>query len=154
VRRDGYGIEGETPTQQVTIVPDGWLDFRYDRGGDGAERRMCLWLEVDRGTVGKKEFKSKAAAILAFYQSGAYSRRFGTNSLRIAFATTDGMTRVNQMRAWLRDALGKELMKPGVAERFVCTALPGEIDARTIFLVPIWYVPIDNTPAVSLLVTE
>jgi len=154
VRRNGYSREGETPTHHVTIVPDGWLDFRYDRGGDGAERRMCLWLEVDRGTVGKKEFKSKAAAILAFYQSGAYSRHFGTNSLRVAFATTDGMTRVNQMRAWLRDVLGKELEKPGITERFVCTALPAEIDPRSLFLTPTWHVPCDNAPAVSLLVTD
>ncbi len=154
VRRDGYGREGGTSTQHVTIVPDGWLDFRYDRGGDGAERRMCLWLEVDRGTVGKKEFKAKATAILAFYQSGAYARRFGTNSLRVAFATTDGTARANQMRAWLRDALGKELMKSGVAERFVCTALPGEIDPRTLFTSPTWYIPTDNAPPVSLLVTE
>jgi hypothetical protein len=154
VRRDGYSREGETPTQHVAIVPDGWLDFRYDRGGEGTERRMCLWLEVDRGTVGKKEFKSKAAAILAFYQSGAYARRFGTNSLRVAFATTDGMMRVNQMRAWLRDVLGKELAKPHIAERFICTMLPDEIDPRTLFLAPVWYVPFDNTSPVSLLVTE
>ena len=154
MRRDGYGSAGEAPTQHVTIVPDGWLDFRYDRGGERAERRMCFWLEVDRGTVGKKEFKSKATAILAFYQSGAYSRRFGTSSLRVAFATTDGILRVNQMRAWLRDALGKELAKPGMAERFVCTALPDEIDPRTLFLAPVWYIPIDNASPVSLLVTE
>ena len=154
LRRERFGRDGDPSTHQVTIVPDGWLDFRYDRGEERAERRMCLWLEVDRGTVGKKEFKSKATAILAFYQSGAYSQRFGTSSLRVAFATTDGILRVNQMCTWLRDALGKEFAKPGMAERFVCTALPDEIDPRTLFLTPVWYVPFNNTPSVSLLVTE
>jgi hypothetical protein len=154
LRRERFGRDGDPSTHQVTIVPDGWLDFRYDRGGAGSERRMCLWLEVDRGTIGKKEFKTKAAAIFAFYQSGAYSRRFGTNSLRVAFATTDGISRVNQMRAWLCDALGRELEKPGMAARFVCTALPDEIDPRSLFLTPVWYIPSDNTPPVSLLVTE
>ena len=115
---------------------------------------MCLWLEIDRGTVGKKEFKAKAVAILAFYQSGAYSQRFGTNSLRVAFATTAGTARVNQMRAWLRDALGKELMKPGVAERFVCTALQDEIDPRSLFLSPVCYIPTDHSLPVPLLAVD
>lgn len=154
LRRERPGRDGNASGQYVTIVPDGWLDFRYDRGSEGAERRMCLWLEVDRGTVGKKEFKTKAAAIFTFYQSGAYNKRFGTQSLRVAFATTDGVTRVKQMRAWLRDALANELEKPGMAERFVCAALPDEIDPRSLFLEPIWYVPLNDTPPVPLLVTE
>ncbi len=145
---------GDTSRQHVTIVPDGWLDFRYERGEERAERRMCFWLEIDRGTVGKKEFKTKVAAILAFYQSGAYSKRFGTNSLRVAFATTDGMTRVQQMRNWIRDVLAREQEKSGMKERFVCTALPDIIDPRTLFLAPVWYVPFDNTPPVSLLAIE
>jgi len=115
---------------------------------------MCIWLEVDRGTVGMKDFKEKAAALLSFYGSGAYQKRFGTTSLRVAFATTDGMTRVKQMRTWLSDVLTKRQEKPGMAERFVCTALPDEIDPHRLFLTPVWYVPFDNTPKVSLLVTE
>jgi hypothetical protein len=155
VKRDGYGRAGEAANQHVTIVPDGWLDFRYDRGGGGAEhRRMCLWLEVDRGTVGKREFKAKAAAILSFHQSGAYAGRFGTNSLRVVFATTSGMERVNQMRTWLRDALGRELEKPGMAERFVCAALPDEIDPRTLFTSPVWHLPTDFSPPVPLLAID
>lgn len=140
--------------KHISIVPDGWLDFRYDRGTGTQERRMCIWLEVDRGTVGMKDFKEKAIAILSFYKSGAYQKRFGTNSLRVAFATTDGMTRVKQMRTWLSDVLTKQQEKPGTAERFLCMALSDEIDPHALFLTPIWYVPFDNTPQVSLLATE
>jgi hypothetical protein len=140
--------------KHISIVPDGWLDFRYDRGMGTQERRMCIWLEVDRGTVGMKDFKEKAAAILSFYKSGAYQKRFGTNSLRVAFATTDGMTRVKQMRTWLCDVFAKQQEKSGMAQRFVCTALPDEIDPHRLFLTPVWYVPSDSTPPVSLLVTE
>jgi hypothetical protein len=148
-----YG-DGNQSAKHISIVPDGWLDFRYDRSTGIQERRMCIWLEVDRGTVGIKDFKEKASAILTFYKSGAYQKRFGTNSLRIAFATTDGMTRVKQMRTWLRDVFAKLQEKSGMAERFVCTALPDEIDPYTLFLTPVWYVPTDSTPPVSLLVTE
>lgn len=154
VRRERSSGDGNISVKHVSIVPDGWLDFRYDRGTGTQERRMCIWLEVDRGTVGMKVFKEKAAAILSFYKSGAYQKRFGTNSLRVAYATTDGMTRVKQMRTWLCDVLTKQQEKPGMAERFVCTALPDEIDPRTLFLTPIWYVPSDNTSQVSLLATE
>lgn len=101
-----------------------------------------------------KDFKEKATAILSFYKSGAYQKRFGTHSLRVAFATTDGMARVKQMRTWLCDVLTKQQEKPGIAERFVCTALPDEIDPRTLFLTPVWYVPFDNTLQVSLLATK
>lgn len=141
-------------TKHVSIVPDGWLDFHYDRGIDVPERRMCIWLEVDRGTVGMKDFKAKAAAILAFYKSGAYQRRFGTGSLRVAFATTDGTMRVRQMRTWLHDVIAKQQDKPVTAERFVCTVLPVDIDPHTLFLTPVWYIPFDDTLPVSLLITE
>jgi Replication-relaxation len=154
VGRERLSGDGNASAKYISIVPDGWLDFRYDRGTGTQERRMCIWLEVDRGTVGMKDFKEKATAILTFYKSGAYQKRFGTNSLRVAFATTDGMTRVKQMRTWLRDVLGKEPAKPHIAERFICTMLPDEIDPRTLFLAPVWYVPFDNTSPVSLLVTE
>ena len=141
-------------TKHVSIVPDGWLDFRYDRGEREPERRMCIWLEIDRGTVGMKDFKEKVAAIVEFYTSGAYQARFGTNSLRVAFATSGSSVRVKQMRTWLCDVLTKQPAKSGIADRFLCTVLPSEIDPRTLFLAPIWYLPFDNTPPVSLLVTE
>jgi len=147
------GKEGSTTMMYTTIVPDGWLDFRYDRGKEAQKRKMCIWLEVDRGTVGMKDFKEKAAAILAYYRSGAYQQRFGTSSLRVAFATTDGTARVRQMRAWLRDVITKQQEIAGMTERFVCTALPTEIDPRTLFLTPVWYAPFDDTPPVSLLIT-
>jgi hypothetical protein len=154
VWRERLSGDGSLSAKQLSIVPDGWLDFRYNGGTGTQERRMCIWLEVDRGTVGMKDFKEKATAILTFYKSGAYQKRFGTNSLRIAFATTNGMTRVKQMRTWLSDVLTKQQEKSGMAERFVCTALPDEIDSQRLFLTPVWYVPFDNTPKVSLLVTE
>jgi Replication-relaxation len=154
VEQERSGREANTLVKHISIVPDGWLDFRYDRGPGTQERRMCLWLEVDRGTVGMKDFKEKTAALLAFYKSGAYQNRFGTNSLRVAFATTDGMGRVKQMRMWIRDVMAKLQEKPGIIERFVCTALPDEIDPHTLFLTPVWYVPFDGTPPVALLVTE
>ncbi len=152
-RERSYG-DGNRGARHISIIPDGWLDFRYDRGTGEHERRMCIWLEVDRGTVGMKDFKEKVAAILTFYKSGAYQKRFGTNSLRVAFATTDGMKRVKQMRIWLRDVFTKQHEKSGMAERFVCTVLPSEIDPYTLFLTPVWYIPFDNIPPVSLLVTE
>lgn len=154
IGRDRLSGKGDISVKHISIVPDGWLDFRYDRGSDAQERRMCIWLEVDRGTIGIKDFKEKAIAILTFYKSGAYQKRFGTNSLRVAFATTDGITRVKQMRTWLRDVFTKQQERPGMAERFVCTALPNEIDPYILFLTPVWYVPFDNIPPVSLLNTE
>jgi Replication-relaxation len=154
VERERSAGDGNRLAKYISIVPDGWLDFRYVRGTGTQERRMCIWLEVDRGTVGMKAFKEKASAILTFYKSGAYQRRFGTNSLRVAFATTDGMTRVMQMRTWLCDVLAKQREKPGAAERFVCTALPNDIDPHTLFLTPVWHIPLDNTPQVSLLIAE
>jgi hypothetical protein len=154
VGRERLSGDGNVSAKHISIVPDGWLDFRYDRGTGTQERRMCIWLEVDRGTVGMRDFKEKANAILTFYKSGAYQKRFGTNSLRVAFATTDGMTRVKQMRTWLCQVLTKQQEKPGTAERFLCTALSDEIDPHALFLTPVWYVPFDNTPQVSLLTTE
>jgi len=148
------GRDDRAVTTHVSIVPDGWLDFRYDRGMELPERRMCIWLELDRGTVGMKDFKEKVTALLAFYKSGAYQKRFGTNSLRVGFATTDGVTRVRQMRTWLRDVMVKQQEKRALSERFVCTALPPDLDPHALFLTPVWYLPFDDSNAVPLLITE
>ena len=101
-----------------------------------------------------RDFKEKVTALLAFYHSGGYQKRFGTNSLRVGFATTDGMARVRQMRTWLRDVMEKQQEKRTMVERFVCTALPPDIDPHTLFLTPVWYLPFDDCNAVPLLITE
>ena len=71
--------------------------------------------------------------------------------MTIAFATTKGAKRVAQLRDWTRRELAATAEPQWIADLFLFTALPGEIEPRQLFLDPVWYVPAEDTKPVSLL---
>src|SRR5207248_622312 len=46
---------------QKDLVPDGWIDFRI-----GERIQVCVWLEMDMGTMDQKPFRKKIASLVAF----------------------------------------------------------------------------------------
>lgn len=123
------------PAEKQTVILDGWLDFHLH-----GTLRLCIGLERDRATEAEGAFVRKLRGLLAF-AVGPYQEAFGVDSLTVAFATTAGPRRVEQMRAWceriLRDAGREE-----DADLFFLASLPeGELDPKTVFLAPIWSRP-------------
>jgi hypothetical protein len=140
--------------KKIALVPDAWLDFRVKREGKDNESRVCIWLELDQGTVSVKPLKKKIREMIALYEQGGYKDRFGTKNALFAFATTDGQRRVEFLRKWIRDELDQTSgikNKPWLYQMFCVCALPSEIDPTELFLSRVWYLVRENTPQVNLL---
>lgn len=120
------------------VVPDGWIDFRI-----GEKTQVCIWLEMDMGTMDQKPFRKKISALIDFSRQ-SYAHIFGTPSLTIAFATTAGERRINNIFNWTQ----KELTALQVEEtadlfRFLCIPEQNMCPER-LFLAPICSRPFDR----------
>lgn len=102
--------------QSVSVIPDSYFVVDTPRG------KAAFFLELDRGTMTTKRFKTKILAYQVYYESGAYQLRFQTKSLRILTVTTsevrlDNLKRVTEeagarLRYWFStlDQMQRERM--------------------------------------------
>src|SRR5207249_4337159 len=138
--------------ETVTLIPDAYLEFRHTKES-GKEEKIPILLELDRGTEDQRFFRKRLRAYVVFLKSRAFESMFTVKSITVAYATTVGHKRVEQMRDWAHQefALTRE---PGwLSQLFLFTTLPEAIDAiepAQLFLDPVWYVPIDDDNPVSL----
>src|SRR5579884_3300088 len=101
-------------------------------------------VELDRGTESSKKFKRKIRGLLAVVFSNQYEELFHTKAVTIAFATTALGTRLATMRSWVKQEL-TQLQKLAESSLFLFTKLPeGDLDPKTLFLAPTWYLPDDE----------
>ena len=141
---------GERVDEKVTIIPDGWLDFRYSMDNTSKPKRRCIVLELDRGTTSMTPFKQKIRAYYSYAISEDYEALFGTQLIMVAYATTAGEARRKQMQEWCEQELKQQRLEHE-ANLFRFTALPeGELDPKQVFCEPGWYKPYEDEP-VSLL---
>lgn len=133
--------------ERLGIVPDGWVDLHI-----AGESRLCLALELDRGTVEERAWKRKLRGLIA-YADGPYQQQFGTPSLTILIATTTGPSRCTAIRRWCEQVL-HEVHREADADVFLLTSLPegAPPDPQTLFLRPVWQQPLrpDLLPLISL----
>src|SRR5205823_12910712 len=81
------------------VIPDGWIDFRIRD-----HTQICIWLELDMGTMDQKPFRKKVAALIEYAKNG-YTQAFGTPSLTIAFATPKRNHRTQIIHSWIQQEL-------------------------------------------------
>jgi hypothetical protein len=115
-------------TERLAVIPDGYFQLATD----GAPAGFAL--ELDRGTVEEKPFKTKIRALGEWKVTGAYRRRFGTDSLRVLFVVTPtnrDRNRVERIKAWTEAERGQSL--------FWFASLP-DLRPDTIFDKPVWRV--------------
>ncbi len=91
---------GDRTDEKITVIPDGWLDFRMTIPDRPKPRRRCIVLELDRGTTSIAPFKQKLQAYYGYAISEEYQELFGTNLCMVAYATTAGKQRLQQMIEW------------------------------------------------------
>ncbi len=108
----------------VSLIPDSYCVLDTPKGVGH------LFLELDRGTMTTKRFKNKILAYQAYYQTGAYEKRYGTKSLRVLTIATSHIRAAN-LKVATEEAEGKQ--------RFWFTALEN-VSPRTILDTPIWQV--------------
>ncbi len=115
-----------TSTQVTSVIPDAWLDFRLCL--NGITYQTAVWLELEE---------------------------FGAQNITIAFATTAGEKRQEQLRLWTRQELSL-LEKISDADLLLFTSLPptSDLDPEWFFLSPVWTTPLTNTPVPLLDLSE
>jgi len=137
---------GGRTDESVTVIPDAILDFRMRVEGQELRRRRVISLELDnRGTTSVNPFKNKLRAYYWFAISEAYKERFAPACI-VAYATTAGQSRLNQMIEWTEQELQEQQLEHE-SGLYHFTSLPaGEYDPREIFCSPIWRRPFDSSP--------
>src|SRR6266571_7686880 len=61
---------GEKTEEEVTVIPDAWLDVQ--KSGQKKTERFPLFLEIDRASEQQKFFKKHVRARVLFFSSGGY----------------------------------------------------------------------------------
>jgi hypothetical protein len=131
--------------ERIKVTPDGILEFRVNIG-ELKKKRICIWVELDRGWHSIRSFKEKIRALIAIHESGVDLERFRTSRITYAFPTTAGESRVEKMRMWTRQELG-DVDKNSWENRMFCfAAVPAlnehaKIDVETLFCSPVWSMP-------------
>jgi hypothetical protein len=136
-------IKGET----ISVVGDGWLDFRLQIGKDIYQ--TAIWVEIDRNSEYSRQFKRKIRGLVEAVKSPAYQELFGTDSVTIAFTTPVSETRMNAMREYVKEVLS-EIGRRADYTLFYFTCLPKELDPKTLFTAPVW-LPLQHDELVPLL---
>ncbi|MBA3920553.1 MAG: replication-relaxation family protein [Nostocaceae cyanobacterium] len=93
-------ISSSGVTKQLPIVPDSYFVLQTTKG------KRCFVLELDRGTMECKRFRTKVEGYTAYFESGAYKERYGTKSLRV-LTVTESQRRMKNLKAITERTGGK-----------------------------------------------
>ena len=121
---------------RIAIVPDGYFCIRLPDGRIG-----CFALELDRGTVKRKNWRRRIRGYMEYRTSGRYEKRYGTPSLRVLTVVQAARRardeedeerklrrRVEKIKGWTEDEGGQKLFwfaaEPDITPE---TVLTGEI---------------------------
>jgi Replication-relaxation len=143
-------VGGMLKEETVILIPDAYLEFRQ-KTGSGKEEKIPVLLELDRGTIERKNFQKKIRAYIQFIKTEGYKDAFGVSTVTVAFATTQGKTRLDQMMEWTRKELAATNEKGWLSDLFLFTTLPQSLEPKTLFLEPVWYQPFADDTPLSLL---
>ncbi len=113
----------------VPVVPDSYFTIVAN------QRRYPFFLELDRGTMTLARFKNKIRAYLAYYKSGAYEKRYGTQSIRVLTVVSTKSQSGGQKRLHNLKAATEEMTK----ERWFWFATLSELTEENILSYPVWH---------------
>lgn len=131
LRRDemkDYVADPRHGGQKLAVIPDGYFTL------SDADKRLSFALELDRATVEEKPFKTKVRAYGQWKLTGAYGKRFGTDSLRVLFVIAShhrDRHRLERTKHWCEVEGGRSLF---------WFADAADVTEYAIFNEPIWQV--------------
>ncbi len=141
---------GDRIHERITVIPDAWLDFRMVVPDRPKPRRRCIVVELDRGTTSISPLKQSFLARYGYAISEEYQELFGTDLCMVAYATTAGIQRLQQMIEWCEQELEQQRLEHE-ANLYRFTSIPdGELEPKHVFCDEVWYKPFESEP-VSLL---
>lgn len=129
------------------LIPNAFLDLRQLRR-DGHERRMPVFIELDRGSEQEENIRWKAHAYATMIRTGRYREQFTINSIKVVFITFEGDKRRDQLRGWIREELHNE--ERSIAASFLFVTQPQPPEAH-VWLSPCFYTPLVEDQPVAIL---
>jgi len=99
-------FKGKNPTaEEYDFHPDGFFEFRLDRGDTQPPIPKRVFVEMDMGShTSRDRFKRKLAAYIDFFSSGTYAKLLGNvRNYVVVYVTPLGEDRRNVLRAWTRE---------------------------------------------------
>lgn len=118
----------KNPDTNLAVIPDGYFQLAT------AGSPLGFAVELDRGTVEEKPFKTKVRALGEWKTTGTYRKRFRTDSLRVLFVvdkTERDARRLERIKSWTEAEGGQSLF---------WFAHLGEITPQSVFGSAIWQV--------------
>lgn len=116
------------PGERLAVIPDGYFPLASEN------RPLGFAVELDRGTVEEKRFKAKVRALGEWKVTGAYQKRFGTDSLRVLFVVAENPrdpNRLARVKGWTEAEGGQSLF---------WFARHEQLTSATILTSPVWQV--------------
>jgi hypothetical protein len=117
--------------QSVSLIPDSYFTLKTPRG------YANCFLEMDMGSMALERFKNKVRAYIAYYQSGAFERRYGARAVRI-LTVTSSPKRLAHLKAATEAAGGRQPF---------WFALAGDLTPDAILSQPVWQVGTETARA-------
>lgn len=118
----------KSPHTSLAVIPDGYFQLASDG------QPLGFAVELDRGTVEERQFKTKVRALGEWKTTGAYKQRFATDSLRVLFVvdkTERDPKRLTRIKGWTEAEGGQSLF---------WFAELADVTPRSIFSNPIWQI--------------
>lgn len=110
--------------QSVSLIPDSYFVLKVPQG------YAHFFVEIDRATESLPRFKTKIRAYVAYYKSGAYTKRYNTRSMRV-LTITSGQKRLENLKKITEDAGGKRA--------FWFTTVK-DVHSSSVLHAPLWYI--------------
>lgn len=121
-RKDYVKVSSDGKSRMVAVIPDSYFVLNL------GDRRAHFFLELDRATMSHSRWGERVRAYLAYIESGKYTERYQTRSLRILTVTTTEERLMN---------LKETTQKTGVSDLFWFTTLD-QVLPSSVFFGPIW----------------
>jgi hypothetical protein len=123
---DRVSVRSETGrTSSVAVIPDSYFAFIAQKA------RYRFFLELDRGTMTTKRFRTKVQAYLAYRKTAQQEKRFGSKRVGILTVIDGGERRLANLKETTERARGG---------RIFWFATLSALTAENIFTKPVWAV--------------
>jgi hypothetical protein len=120
--------------ETVSLIPDSYFVLKTPNG------YAHFFVELDRGTMTSKRFRTKILAYLAFAQNGLAEKRYGTNRFRV-LTVTESVRRGENLKAATEGVEGRSRFWFGVL---------ADLTPTHVLSAPVWQVAGRDEPTILI----
>jgi hypothetical protein len=136
-------------------VPDAWINLELLDQTTGAHKTyLPSWLEIDMSTMYRLRFKQHVEDRIEYIDNGKYENFFGTNAVRIAYATIssriESRDRLSAMRRCTEEVITDLKLEKWQSVFYFTSLIYEDLYTLKHFTDQVWFTPGDPTPKTLL----